>query len=101
MEQDFDDIANGSEKWKEVLQSFYQDFHPKIEDVEEHAERANGERILGVDQKTGKNVITTIGRFGPTVQIGEQDDEEKPIFASLMASQNIATITLEEALELF
>ena len=101
VEQDFDDIANGSEQWKDVLQDFYKDFHPKIEDVEENADRANGERILGVDPKSGKNVMARIGRFGPMVQIGEQDDEEKPIFASLMASQNIATITLEEALELF
>lgn len=101
VEQDFDEIANGSEKWKEVLQGFYKDFHPRIEDVEENADRANGERTLGVDPKTGKNIITRIGRFGPMVQIGEQDDEEKPIFASLMPSQNIATITLEEALELF
>jgi len=101
VEQDFDLIANGEEKWKEVLQGFYKDFHPKIEDVEENADRATGERILGIDPKTGKNVLTRIGRFGPMVQIGEQDDEEKPIFASLMANQNIATITLEEALELF
>ncbi len=101
VEQDFDEIASGSEKWKEVLQSFYKDFHPKIADVEENADRANGERTLGVDPKSGKNVITRIGRFGPMVQIGEQDDEEKPIFASLMPSQNIATITLDEALELF
>lgn len=101
VEQDFDDIANGSEKWKEILQGFYSDFHPRIEDVEENADRANGERILGTDPKSGKNVIARIGRFGPMVQIGEQDDEEKPVFASLMASQNIATITLEEAMELF
>ena len=101
VEQDFDHIANGEEKWKEVLQGFYNDFHPRIADVEENADRANGERILGVDPKSGKNVLTRIGRFGPMVQIGEQDDEEKPIFASLMSTQNIATITLEEALELF
>lgn len=101
VEQDFDHIANGEEKWKEVLQGFYKDFHPKIASVEENAERATGERQLGKDPKSGKNVIARIGRFGPMVQIGEQDDEEKPIFASLMASQNIATITLEEALELF
>ena len=101
VEADFDNIANGEEKWKEVLQGFYKDFHPKIEDVEENADRANGERTLGTDPKSGKPVITRIGRFGPMVQIGEQDDEEKPIFASLMSSQNIATITLEEALELF
>ncbi len=101
VEQDFDHIANGDEKWKEVLQGFYKDFHPRIEDVEENADRANGERILGVDPKTGKNILVRIGRFGPMVQIGEQDDEEKPVFASLMATQNIATITLEEAVELF
>ncbi|WP_373708811.1 type I DNA topoisomerase [Kaistella sp.] len=101
VEQDFDHIANGEEKWKEVLQGFYKDFHPRIADVEENADRANGERILGIDPKSGKNVLTRIGRFGPMVQIGEQDDEEKPIFASLMSTQNIATITLEEALELF
>ncbi len=101
VEQDFDDIANGAEKWKDVLQGFYKDFHPKIENVEENADRATGERHLGKDPKSGKNVIVRIGRFGPMVQIGESDDEEKPVFASLMASQNIATITLEEALELF
>ncbi len=101
VEQDFDDIANGEEKWKEVLQGFYKDFHPRIEDVEENADRASGERNLGIDPKTGKKVIARIGRFGPIVQIGEQDDEEKPVFASLMPSQNIATITLEEAMELF
>ncbi|WP_027376008.1 type I DNA topoisomerase [Kaistella palustris] len=101
VEQDFDHIAEGAEKWKEVLQGFYKEFHPRIEDVEENADRASGERILGTDPKTGKNVIARIGRFGPIVQMGEQDDEEKPVFASLMQTQNIATITLEEALELF
>ena len=101
VEQDFDHIASGEEKWKVVLQDFYKDFHPRIADVEENADRASGQRILGVDPKSGKNVLTRIGRFGPMVQIGEQDDEEKPVFASLMPTQNIATITLEEALELF
>ncbi len=101
VEQDFDDIANGSEKWKEVLQGFYKDFHPRIADVEENAERANGERHLGTDPKSGKNVYARIGRFGPMIQIGEQDDEEKPVFASLLQHQNISTISLEDALELF
>ena len=101
VEQDFDDIANGAEKWKEMLADFYKDFHPKLETVQENAERATGERHLGKDPKTGKNVIARIGRFGPMVQIGESDDEEKPVFASLLSTQNIATITLEEALELF
>lgn len=100
VEQDFDDIANGSEKWKEVLGEFYKEFHPKIEDVEENADRATGERLLGKDPKTGKNVYARMGRYGAMIQIGEQDDEQKT-FASIMQNQNIATITLDEALELF
>ncbi len=101
VEQNFDDIASGAEKWKEVLGEFYKDFHPKIEDVEENADRATGERLLGKDPKSGKNVYARMGRYGAMIQIGESDDEVKPTFASLMATQNIATITLEEALELF
>lgn len=101
VEEGFDEIANGDQKWKEMMTDFYSKFHPRIEDVEENADRATGERILGVDPKSGKNVHARIGRFGPMIQIGEQDDEEKPTFASLLANQNIATITLEEALELF
>ncbi len=84
-----------------MMTDFYSKFHPRIEDVEENADRANGERLLGVDPKSGKNIYARIGRFGPMIQIGEQDDEEKPVFASLMAGQNIATIGLEDALELF
>ena len=101
VEQDFDDIANGSEKWKETLKSFYDNFHPKIEDVEEHADRATGERLLGVDPKSGKNVYARMGRYGAMIQIGENDDEEKPTYASLLPTQNINTISFEEALELF
>ena len=101
VEEDFDEIARGEENWKDVLKNFYSSFHPKIEDVGENANRATGERLLGQDPKTGKNVYARIGRFGPMVQIGETDSDEKPIFASLMATQNIVTITLEEALELF
>ncbi|MFC0428576.1 type I DNA topoisomerase [Chryseobacterium scophthalmum] len=101
VEESFDEIASGSQKWKEMMIDFYSKFHPRIADVEENADRANGERLLGVDPKTGKNVHARIGRFGAMIQIGEQDDEEKPIFASLLAGQNIATINLEDALELF
>lgn len=100
VEQDFDDIANGAEKWKEVLRDFYKDFHPKIEDVEENADRATGERELGTDPKTGKKVIARMGRYGAMIQIGDNDDEEKT-FASLLPHQNIATISFEEAMELF
>lgn len=101
VEESFDEIANGGQKWKEMMTDFYSKFHPRIEDVEENADRANGERLLGIDPKTGKNVYARIGRFGAMIQIGETEDEEKPTFASLMSGQNIATITLEDALELF
>ena len=100
VEQDFDDIANGAEKWKETLKSFYDNFHPKIEDVEENADRATGERLLGKDPKSGKNVYARMGRYGAMIQIGEADDEQKT-YASIMQNQNISTITLEEALDLF
>ena len=101
VEADFDKIAEGNEEWKAMITDFYTKFHPKIEEVEENADRATGERLLGKDPKSGKNVYARIGRFGPMIQIGESDDKEKPTFASLMKNQNIATITLDEALELF
>ena len=100
VEQDFDDIAKGAEKWKETLKSFYDNFHPKIEDVEENADRATGERLLGKDPKSGKNVYARMGRYGAMIQIGEADDEQKT-YASIMQNQNISTISLDEALDLF
>ena len=101
VEADFDKIAEGNEEWKAMIMDFYTKFRPKIEEVEENADRATGERLLGKDPKSGKNVYARIGRFGPMIQIGESDDKEKPTFASLMKNQNIATISLDEALELF
>ena len=101
VEESFDEIASGAQKWKEMMTNFYSKFHPRIADVEENADRANGERLLGVDPKTGKNVYARIGRFGAMIQVGETEDEEKPAFASLMSGQNIATITFDDALELF
>ena len=101
VEADFDKIAEGNEEWKAMITDFYTKFHPKIEEVEENADRATGERLLGKDPKSGKNVYARIGRFGPMIQIGESNDKEKPTFASLMKNQNIATISLDEALELF
>ena len=100
VEQEFDDVANGDKKWKNVMTSFYDFFHPRIEDVEQNADRATGERELGTDPKSGKKVIARMGRYGAMIQIGESDDEEKT-FASLLPHQNIATISLDEALELF
>lgn len=101
VESEFDDIASGQEEWKSVLNKFYSNFHPIVNHVEENAERASGSRLLGIDPKSGKNVYARIGRFGPMVQIGETEDEEKPLFASLMPNMSIDSITFEEALSLF
>ncbi len=101
LEEDFDEIASGDEDWQKVMRTFYKDFHPTVLDVEENAERASGERVLGTDPKTGRQVAARLGRFGPMVQIGTVEEEEKPLFASLLPEQSIATITFEEALELF
>lgn len=102
VEAEFDQIAMGEKEWKAMLGAFYENFHNKVEDVKEHAERAVGERLLGVDEKTGKNIYVRIGRFGPMVQLGEtSDEEEKPKFASLRKGQSIESITFEEAIDLF
>ena len=101
VEEQFDEIARGRENWTEMIDTFYQEFHPHLKEVEEHSERAKGERLLGQDPKSGKNVYSRIGRYGPMVQIGEAEDEEKPRFASLRKGQHIDSITLEEALKLF
>ncbi|MFK8036992.1 MAG: type I DNA topoisomerase [Crocinitomicaceae bacterium] len=101
VEEEFDDIANGLKKWTEMLKKFYVPFHQNVEDTLENADRASGERELGIDPVSGKQVISRIGRFGPMVQIGHPDDEEKPRFASLRPNQNIHSISLEDALELF
>ena len=101
MESDFDAIASGSREWKELLDVFYGDFHPIIEEVKEKAGFAKGERELGTDPKTGKKVFAKIARYGPVVQLGETESEEKPRFASLLKGQMLDSITLEEALELF
>ncbi|MFD2586335.1 type I DNA topoisomerase [Croceitalea marina] len=100
VEEDFDEIATGDEDWQKVMKSFYKDFHPTVLDVEENAERASGERILGEDPKTGKPLLVRLGRFGPMAQIGDAEDEEKR-FASLLPDQSITTITFDEALTLF
>ena len=101
VEKDFDEIATGDEDWQKVMQDFYKDFHPNVLDVEEHAERASGERVLGTDPKTGRQVAVRLGRFGPMVQIGTVEEEEKPLFASLLPDQSLNTITYEQAMELF
>jgi DNA topoisomerase-1 len=101
IEGQFDEIADGKLKWSKMLENFYQPFHETIEHTLETAERAKGERELGFDPITGKKVIARMGRYGPMVQIGHQDEEEKPKFAKLKASQSIETISFDEAMELF
>jgi DNA topoisomerase-1 len=101
VEEDFDEIASGDEDWQKVLKDFYGDFHPKVLDVEENADRASGERVLGTDPNTGRQVSVRLGRFGPMVQVGTVDDEEKPLFASLLPDQSLNTISYEEAMDLF
>ena len=101
VEKDFDEIADGTEDWQKVMKEFYKDFHPNVIDVEENAERASGERVLGTDPKTGRQVAVRLGRFGPMVQIGTVEEEEKPLFASLLPDQSLNTISYDEAMELF
>ncbi|WP_394758064.1 type I DNA topoisomerase [Flavobacterium sp.] len=100
VEQDFDEIAEGNIQWAKMMQDFYDKFHPTVKDVEANADRESGERILGIDPKSGKPVSVRLGKFGPMAQIGAADDEEKT-FASLLKEQNIGNITLEEVLNLF
>lgn len=101
VESDFDEIAQGKEDWGSMIKEFYQDFHPVVEDVVTHAERAKGQRLLGIDPTTGKNVYVRLGKYGAMVQIGEVTDQAKPKFASLQVDQSMSTITYEEAMQLF
>ncbi len=101
IEEEFDEIAEGKTRWSSMIDEFYKPFHENIEHTLENAERAKGERELGIDEATGKKVIARMGRYGPMVQIGQVDDEEKPRFAKLKADQSIETISMEEAMELF
>ena len=102
VEQDFDKIAEGDEKWTQMMRSFYNDFEPTVENtMNDRQEHKAGERLLGKDPQTGKPVCVKIGRFGPVVQIGSADDAEKPQFAQMPADKSMETITLDEALELF
>ena len=104
VEAEFDDIAEGKKVWNEMLDKFYQPFHLRVVNALQNSERSKGERILGIDPNTGKQVSVKIGRFGPIAQLGEgttDGEGEKPQFSSLRAGQHIENITLEEALELF
>lgn len=101
VEKEFDSIADGKINWVSSIDKFYKQFHPIVEDTLKNSERQVGERILGTDPKSGRQISVKIGRFGPVAQIGTAEEEEKPVFASLRKDQLIETITLEDALELF
>jgi DNA topoisomerase-1 len=101
IEAEFDNIAEGRQEWNKMIDDFYHPFHENVAHTIETASRAKGERELGVDPQSGKPVVARLGRFGPMVQIGAAEQEEKPRFAKLRTNQSIETISLEEALELF
>ena len=102
VEKDFDDVAEGNKEWTSLIRQFYADFDPLVtRAMEERNELRVGERELGIDPKSGKVVKVRIGRYGPMVQIGTAEEEEKPLFATLPKDKSMASITLDEALELF
>ncbi len=101
IEEEFDEIAEGKKQWTKTIDTFYKPFKADVEKTLETAERIKGERDLGIEEASGKKVVARMGRYGPMVQIGEANEEEKPRFAKLKSSQSIETINLEEAMELF
>ncbi|MEI6764021.1 MAG: type I DNA topoisomerase [Bacteroidota bacterium] len=101
VEKEFDEIAAGRKKWNKMIDEFYWPFHKQVTETTETTRKVSGERLLGIDPATQKNVYVKIGRFGPVVQLGETDGELKPRFAGLLKNQSIETISLEDALSLF
>ena len=101
VENEFDLIASGSKDWKTIIKKFYDPFSLVIDDVQKNAKRETGERILGTDPKTGRQLSVKLGKYGPIAQIGKVDEDEKPIFASLLPDQQISKISEAEALKLF
>ncbi|MFU8843312.1 MAG: type I DNA topoisomerase [Bacteroidales bacterium] len=101
VEKEFDEIASGNKVWNEMIREFYGPFHNRVQETLEKSKKQSGERLLGIDPSTGKNVYAKIGRYGPLVQIGEAKDDEKPRFAGMKKGQSIETIALHEALDLF
>ena len=101
VEQEFDEIAEGKKAWDKMIDGFYGPFHETVKTTEETSGKATGKRLLGEDPKSGKPVYALVGRYGPMVQIGDVEDEEKPKFSSLQKGQSIQSIELAEALKLF
>jgi DNA topoisomerase I len=101
VEKNFDEIADGKLEWQDMISGFYTPFHEQVSETLKTSRKVSGERLLGTDPQSGKNVYVKLGRFGPMIQIGEATDEEKPRFASLLKGQSIETVGLEDALALF
>ena len=101
VEADFDEIANGKANWTKMMKQFYNSFHPQVEEVSQNANRESGERILGTDPGSGRQVSVRLGKFGPMAQIGSPKDEEKQVFASVPPNLQLSSITFEQALDLF
>ncbi|HVV06423.1 MAG TPA: type I DNA topoisomerase [Puia sp.] len=101
IEEEFDEVAQGKIQWNKMIDDFYNPFKKDVDNTIETAERIKGERELGLDPASGKKVIARMGRYGPMVQIGDVNDEEKPRFAKLKNTQSIETISFDEAMELF
>ena len=101
VEKEFDQIADGKKEWNQMLETFYGPFHDKITETQETSKKFSGEKLLGTDPETGKNVYVKIGKYGPMVQLGDTSNTEKPRFAGLNKDQSIHDITLEDALALF
>ena len=101
IEEEFDEVARGKMQWNKMIDDFYNPFKKDVENTIENAERIKGERELGMDPASGKKVVARMGRYGPMVQIGDVNDEEKPRFAKLKNTQSIETISYDEAMELF
>ena len=101
VEKNFDKIAEGNQNWTEIIKNFYESFHLNVSEVKDNAERQSGEKILGNDPSSGRIVKVRLGKYGPIAQIGNIDEDKKPLFASLTPEQQLDSITLDEALDLF
>jgi DNA topoisomerase-1 len=101
VEKEFDEVAAGNKVWNEMIAKFYEPFHKQVEDTNSGTQKFSGERLLGVDPATSRNVFVKIGKFGPMVQLGDTESEDKPKFARLPKYKGIETISLDEAMELF
>ncbi|MCD4696017.1 MAG: type I DNA topoisomerase [Bacteroidales bacterium] len=101
VEKEFDEIAQGKKVWNDMIKEFYTPFHNNVENTLATSKKQSGERLLGTDPESGKNIYAKIGRYGPIVQVGESKDEDKPKFAGMKKGQSIETVSLEEALDLF